>query len=308
MASLFKRNPNPATVAPTGGVTAQPSFSSKFNDSQLRDILGWKSDTKNSLLDTLFSVFSDNCFEFNKANSTFLISQTESNDQKLRYCFMLNWIILLAFNAYVKPDYKSVTITIPNVGELIFNIHKSFLGWMITEKTIFKLLFTPDTPILQKSKPDYSSRIKSNIISDIRRDVTLDPLRVAIHRILCNLDHHMFRPPPPPASPSSQPRPRPQNRLPPSSSSRQVSRPASPSLPNVPSASPTAVRTIHQPSKGNAQVFSRRVRPLSGKPTFASVGGKRTRKHKRHSGPTRRRNTKPTSEIGHKYTRKHTRT
>ena len=312
MASLFKRKPNPETVAPTGGVTAQPSFSSKFNDDQLRDILGWKSDTKNSLLDTLFSVFSDNCFEFNKANSTFLISQVESNDQKLRYCFMLNWIILLAFNAYVKPDYKSVTITIPNVGELIFNIHKSFLGWMITEKNIFQLLFTPDNPILNKSKPDYSSRIKSNIISDIRRDVTLDPLRVAIHRILCNLDHHLFRPPPPPASPSSQPRPRPQNRLPPSPSPRQVSRPASPSLPNVPSASPratsVAVRNIPQPFKGNVSAFSRRVRPLSGKPTFASVGGKRTRKHKKYSGPTRRRNTKPTSEIGHKYTRKHTRT
>ena len=316
ISSLFKKNPNPATVAPTGGVTAQPSFSSKFNDSQLREILGWKSYTKNSLLDTLFSVFSDDCFEFNKANSTFLISQVESNDQKLRYCFMLNWIILLAFNAYVKPDYKSVTITIPNVGELIFNIHKSFLGWMITEKNIFQLLFTPDNPILNKSKPDYSSRIKSNIISDIRRDVTLDPLRVAIHRILCNLDHHMFRPPPPPASPS-QPRPRPQNRLPPSPSPRQVSRPASPSLPNVPSASPratpVAIRNIPQPFKGNASAFSRRVRQISDTqiqpmPTFASVGGKRTRKHKKHSGPTRRRNTKPTSEIGHKYTRKHTRT
>jgi hypothetical protein len=309
MSSVFKRKPNPATVAPTAVVAAQPSFSSQFNDSQLREILGWNSHTKNSLLDTLFSVFSDNCFEFNNANSRFLISQTESNDEKLRYCFMLNWIILLAFNAYVKHDNTSITITI--VGELIFNIHKSFLGWLISEKSIFQLLFTPENPILQKSKPDYSSRIKANIISDIRTDVTLDPLKSSIHRILCNLDHHKYRPPPPPiAQLPSQRRP-PLIRLP--QSSRPVSRPASPSLSAEPSASPTAVRTIHQPSKGNAEVFSRRVRPSSAKlpsdkSRSADVGGKRTRKHKKHSGPTRRRNTKPHSEIGHKYTRKHTRT
>jgi len=351
-------------VAP---ITLPKKIDTKFDSVSLTKIVGWENDQHNGLLDLVFNGFETNC---HGVKTTFLTQRTATKGNT-RYRFMLNWIILLAFNVYARNK-----VGIESVGELITNIYLSFLGWMPDNRDTFEGMFDSSrSPMSKQSTQTYKDNVTTKISSDIHNDVTLMPLIHEIHTIICELGdekqpvvgertpftHRTRRVIGPP---QTQP-------LTEEESLELITREgvAHPEVPKLKlngadgthfkkllNSPKGAMFTTGSNIEGSSVPFdgtnldfkksrqllqplsARSVQPLSARrysgipggvtnqshsianrtvklnttPRYNPLGGgKRTRKHKihsTHSGRTRRHNTKPPCEIGHKYTRKHTRT
>jgi hypothetical protein len=203
--SIFSsKNINGTSLETTllGGIGQQPKIHKR---------IGWSSKNENNLLDRLFDGFSMCIDEKDVATgqqATFLKDRTVSNNQSVRYRFMLNWIILVAFNIsydseeniyfYVDENgtkkevspKKPKTQPLIDLCELIEHLYKTFLGWMIPMSA--ESLLGEFTNIKGGSAETYLTNTQKRI--DDKTDETLKYLRKAIQRKLCELGPTEDRP------------------------------------------------------------------------------------------------------------------
>jgi hypothetical protein len=190
--ATFKRNP--ISPRPNTPQDPPPKINAVFGPEDIKRIVGWKRNTKNTHFAMLFDNFSIICP--NGKKNTFLtddVPATKKNlgSKKTGYNqFRLNWIILLAFHTLYIGNTTSET-----VGELIKVLYDAFLGWMAmsTHKDTFERMFR-NTLVRQTPAQAYSEQVVKRINDINGNDPTLQPLVKAIKDKLCDLQKNPVNP------------------------------------------------------------------------------------------------------------------
>ena len=186
--ATFKRNPT--SPRPNTPQEPPPKIDAVFKrKSQIKTIVGWKSNSENTHFDMLFDKLSIICP--NGKKNTFLTdddpaTQKNLGSKKTGYNqFRLNWIILLAFHTLYIGKSRP-----PDVGELIKALYDAFLGWMAmtTHKDTFERMFR-NTLVSQTPAQAYSEQVVKRINEINGSDPTLQPLVKAIQTKLCELEN-----------------------------------------------------------------------------------------------------------------------
>jgi hypothetical protein len=162
--------------------TLEASLINKGKLDEIRNKVGWKSRTQNSLFDNLYNVFS-HCKIIEKAKpteSTFLTDRTSTKANSM-YRFKLNWLILIAFHIYhtAKPENQRQLLI--DICEFVENLYNIFVGWMIDMDA--KSL---DGEFMPKTTQSETYIIKTTkLITAESTDGSLTRLREAIRYKLC---------------------------------------------------------------------------------------------------------------------------